>query len=69
MQDWERLESSKRKEPDFVDYFSQFKLDDMRERVVKYVVRDPGLGNEEEDLDRFVVFLYDFVNRFKWKQN
>jgi len=33
------------------------------------VVRDPGLGNEEEDLDRFVVFLYDFVNRFKWKQN
>ena len=46
MQDWHTLESSERKEPEFVEYFRKFKLEDMRERMAMYVVRELGLGEE-----------------------
>ena len=82
MEDWHRLESSERKEPEFVEYFRKFKLEDMRDRMAKYVVQELGLGEEPylqnipeavnamlkewnnfvpQELDRFVVSLYDFV--------
>ena len=46
MQDWHRLEASERKEPEFVEYFRKCKLEDMRERMAKYVVHELGLGEE-----------------------
>lgn len=47
LQEWETLESSERKGPaKFGDYFCQFKLEDMRERMSKYVMEGLGLGEE-----------------------
>ena len=46
MQDWHRLEASERKVPEFVEYFCKCKLEDMRERMAKYVVHELGLGEE-----------------------
>ena len=46
MQDWHRIEASERKEPEFIEYFRKCKLEDMRERMAKYVVHDLGLGEE-----------------------
>ena len=46
MQDWHTLESSERKEPEFVEYFRKLKSEDMRERMAMYVVRELGLGEE-----------------------
>lgn len=44
--EWE-TQSSERKGPaKFTDYFHQFKLDDMRERMSKYVIEDLGLREE-----------------------
>ena len=86
MDDWHRLESSEQKEPEFVEYFRKFKLEDLRDRMAKYVVYQLGLGEEPylqnipeavnamlkewnnfvpQELDRFVVSLYDFVESNK----
>ena len=46
MDDWHRLESSERKEPEFVEYFWKFKLEDLSDRIAKYVVHELGLGEE-----------------------
>ena len=47
LQEWETLESSERKGPaKFGDYFCQFKLEDMQERMSKYVMEGLGLGEE-----------------------
>ena len=46
MDDWHRLESSERKEPEFMEYFRKFKLEDLRDRMAKYVVYQLGLGEE-----------------------
>ena len=86
VQDWHRLESSERKEPEFVEYFRKFKLEDLKDKMAKYVVHELGLGEEPylqnipeavkamlkernnlvpQELDRFVVSLYDFVESNK----
>ena len=46
MEDWHRSESSERKEPEFVEYFRNFKLEDLRNRMAKYVIWELGLGEE-----------------------
>jgi len=46
VQDWHTLELSERKEPEFVQYFRKFKLEDTRERMAMYVVHELGLGEE-----------------------
>ena len=46
MQDWHTLESSEHKEPEFVEYFCNLQLEDMRERMAMYVVHELGLGEE-----------------------
>lgn len=82
MDDWYRLELLECKELEFVEYFCKFKLEDLRDKMVKYVVYELGLGEELylqnilevvnvmlkewnnfvfQELDCFVVFLYDFV--------
>ena len=47
LQEWEALEASERTgPPKFADYFRKFKLDDMRERMAKFVMKDLGLESE-----------------------
>ena len=46
IQDWHPLEALERKEPEFVEYFRKCKLEDMRERMAKYVVHELMLGEE-----------------------
>ena len=46
MQDCHQLEASE-KEPEFVEYFCKCKLEDMRERMAKYVVHELELGEEQ----------------------
>ena len=47
MEDWHKLKASERKEPEFVEYFRKFKLEDMRDRMAKYFVQELGQGEEE----------------------
>lgn len=47
LKEWERLESSERRgPPQFATYFRKFKLEDMRERMAKYIMQDLGLGDQ-----------------------
>ena len=47
MEEWDTLESEERRGPSqFVSYFRKFKLQDMRERMAKYIMQDLGLGDQ-----------------------
>ena len=70
LEEWESLESLERKgPPQFASYFRKNKLADTRERMAKFVMQDLGLGEEpyhqnvpeSQDLDKFVMSMYDFA--------
>ena len=47
LEEWDTLESEERRGPSqFVSYFRKFKLQDMRERMAKYIMQDLGLGDQ-----------------------
>lgn len=47
LKEWETLEGLERRgPPQFATYFQKFKLEDMRERMAKYIMQDLGLGDE-----------------------
>ena len=85
MSEWETLERSEKAGPMFAEYFRAHKLNDMRNRMAAYVMKELGLGNKPyeqnvpesvnsmikdwnqfvaQDLDRFIVSLYDFAQSF-----
>ena len=47
LEEWDTLESEERRgSPQFASYFRKFKLEDMRERMAKYIIQDLGLGDQ-----------------------
>ena len=47
LEEWDTLESEERRvPPQFASYFRKFKLEDMRERMAKYIIQDLGLGDQ-----------------------
>ena len=64
LEEWETFESLERRGPlQFAAYFRKFKLEDMRERMAKYIMQDLGHQNIPEAVNCMINEWNNFVPR------